>query len=752
MRLMVLLLLALTLIPGSGPDPAVAGWPHWRGPGQNGASAETGLVSDWSLSGSGLLWRAEFVGRSTPILMNGRVYVIGRVGEGITEQERIACFDAGTGVLLWEDRLNVFHTTIPFNRVGWASLAGDPETGNVFAHGVQGIFNCYSGDGELLWSRSLTEEFGRISGYGGRTHTPFVDGGLVVISFLNSSWGDQAVPRHRYFAFDKKSGEVVWVATPGVRPLDTTYSTPVAADIGGQRLMIAGNADGAVYALRAATGEKVWGFRLSKRGINVSVVAGGGRVYVSHSEENVDNTEMGRVVCIDATGTGDVTGTAEIWRRDACLAGYASPALAEDRLYVVDNSANLLCLDAGDGTLLWERNIGTVGRGSPVAVDGRIYVATVNGRFQILQPGEGECLLLDEELLTAEEGRPLEIYGSPAVAWGCVYFTTEDGLFCLGDSYRGPSASGRSVSSAASTGVPVSDNPAASIQLQPAEVLLVPGESARLGVRLFDAAGRPLAEESLPPLEVDWGLEGLAGEIESEEAEGAAPVLFTAAREVAGTGRVTAEVRSGGEESELLAAHARVRVAAERGWSEDFESLSAAEGENDAPSHWIGAARKFFVRELDGNKVLAKPLARRGLQRSNVYLGPPQMSGYTIQADMMAARGKRNRPDMGLVANRYTLDMMGNHQRLQIRSWASDLRMAKTIDFEWEPEVWYTVRMTVDVEADRAVVRGKVWRRGEGEPGDWTIEAEDPLPNRSGSPGLYGYSAAEIYYDNVRVW
>ena len=746
---MVLLLLAIVLIPI--PDPAGAdGWPHWRGPGHNGASGETGLVSAWSRSGSGLLWSADFSGRSTPILMNGRVYVIGRVGEGITEQERIACFDAGTGALLWEDRLNVFHTTIPFNRVGWANLAGDPETGNVYAHGVQGIFNCYSGDGELLWSRSLTEEFGRISGYGGRTHTPFVDGDLVVISFLNSSWGDQAVPRHRYFAFDKNGGEVVWVSTPGGRPLDTTYSTPVAAEVGGQRLLIAGNADGAVYALRAATGEKVWGFRLSKRGINVSVVAGGGRVYVSHSEENVDNTVMGRVVCIDATGTGDVTGTGEIWRRDASLAGYASPALDDGRLYVVDNSANLLCLDAGDGTLLWERNIGTVGRGSPVVADGKIYVATVNGRFEILQPGEGECLLLDEELLAAEGGRPLEIYGSPAVAWGCVYFATENGLFCLGDSYRGPSTSAPSGSSAAPPGAPVpANNPPASIQLVPAEVLLAPGESARFAARLSDAAGRLLSDAGAGPQSVDWSLEELAGEVEAEDA---ATALFTAVPEVSQTGLVSASLRFGPEESAALAALSRVRVAAERGWSEDFESLSATEGENAAPAHWIGSARKFFVRELDGNKVLAKPLAKRGLQRSNVYIGPPGMSGYTIQADMMAARGKRNRPDMGLIANRYTLDMMGNHQRLQIRSWASDLRMAKTIDFEWEPEVWYTVRMTVDVEADRAVVKGKVWRRGEDEPQDWTIEAEDPLPNRNGSPGIYGYSAAEIFYDNVRVW
>ena len=145
--------------------PAVAGdWPTWRGPNQDGTSAETGLISTWSVEGENLLWEAEFIGRSTPIILNGRVYVMGRVGKDITEQERVACFDAETGELIWNYQFNVFHTTITFNRVGWTNLAGDPETGNIYAHGVQGLFFCFDKDGNILWSRSLTEEYGRISG------------------------------------------------------------------------------------------------------------------------------------------------------------------------------------------------------------------------------------------------------------------------------------------------------------------------------------------------------------------------------------------------------------------------------------------------------------------------------------------------------------------------------------------------------------------------------------------------------------
>ena len=157
------------------------------------------------------------------------------------------------------------------------------------------------------------------------------------------------------------------------------------------------------------------------------------------------------------------------------------------------------------------------------------------------------------------------------------------------------------------------------------------------------------------------------------------------------------------------------------------------------------------MRERDGKKVLVKTPVQRGLNRSNVYLGPSTMKDYQIQIDLMGTKNKRRLPDLGLIANRYTLDMQGRHQRLQIRSWASDLRMAKTIDFPWETDVWYTMKMMVEIADDKAIIRGKVWRTGESEPAEWTITAEDPLPNREGSPGIYGYSATEIYYDNLKV-
>ncbi|MCH8980588.1 hypothetical protein IH922_01070, partial [candidate division KSB1 bacterium] len=50
-----------------------------------------------------------------------------------------------------------------------------------------------------------------------------------------------------------------------------------------------------------------------------------------------------------------------------------------------------------------------------------------------------------------------------------------------------------------------------------------------------------------------------------------------------------------------------------------------------------------------------------------------------------------------------------------------------------------------------AMIKGKVWPRDEKEPNDWTITAEDPNPNRHGSPGLYGDAQTTIFFDNVKI-
>src|SRR4051812_9230720 len=81
-------------------EAAVDGWLSWRGPNQNGTSMEKGLPD--KVDPQKPLWMADFPGQSTAVVANGRVFVMGYLGQGPDLQEGVACFDAESGKKLWQ--------------------------------------------------------------------------------------------------------------------------------------------------------------------------------------------------------------------------------------------------------------------------------------------------------------------------------------------------------------------------------------------------------------------------------------------------------------------------------------------------------------------------------------------------------------------------------------------------------------------------------------------------------------------------
>src|SRR5687768_14634780 len=266
-----------------------ADWTDYRGPKRDGTSPEKGLPERWDPKGQGLLWRAPYGGRSTPVVHQGRVYMLNPAGEKESLQERVLCLDAVTGKVLWEYRYNVYLSDVPPHRIAWSAPAVDPETGNVYVFGVGGTVLALSRDGKKVWERSLAEQAGLVTTHGGRTPSPIVEGDLVVISGISSAWGEYARASHRFMAFDKRTGEMIWSTSAPGRPYDTTYAAPVVADIAGTKMFITGAGDGSAVALKLHTGELVWHFNMSKRGVNVGPVVYNNTVFVSHSEENYEN-------------------------------------------------------------------------------------------------------------------------------------------------------------------------------------------------------------------------------------------------------------------------------------------------------------------------------------------------------------------------------------------------------------------------------------------------------------------------------
>jgi outer membrane protein assembly factor BamB len=701
-------------------------WAEWRGPERDGISLERNLPTNWSPAGQNLAWKAPFGGRSAPIVLGDRVYLQNTAGKGELEQERLMSFDANSGKLLWEHRFNVYLSDVPPHRVGWASPVGDPATGNVYAFGVGGNLMGLNRDGKVLWERSLGEDFGLLTTHGGRTVSPIIDGDLVIVSGVTFQWGQHARGAHRFMAFDKKTGQTVWLSAPGGRPYDTTYAPPIIANVNGTRLLIQGASDGVVYAIKPQTGEPVWKYEISKRGLNTGVVVHGTDAILTHSEENLDSNEMGMIVAVYAGSKGEIKKEQIKWRTYGWQGGFSSPVLDGDRLYQLDNGANLAAFDVNTGKELWLKNLGTVQKGSPVLADGKLYVGTENGKFYILKPGATGCEILDEDQL-GTEALPEPIIGSPAISNGRVYVVSDSNLYAIGRKATATAHQPGPVE-----GLPNPNRPATHVQVVPTELILKPGEKVNFRVRLFDEQGKFIREEPA----ATWSLDQLKGTIAGGQ-------FVVASDAIAQAGLVKATVGS-------ITGSAGVRVFPPLPWVENFDQLAV----NTIPPTWVNSTPKYAVREVAGNKVLVKTTEGSSLaSRARAYFGPSDLSNYTVEGDVFATQKRRQQGDAGVIAQRYVLTLYGNSQMLHLEPWQPETKRTVTIPFAWKPDTWYRMKLEVENLADgKTRARGKVWLASETEPAAWMIERIDPIPNRQGAPGIFGNALAEIYFDNLKVY
>ncbi len=750
-----------------------ANWSDWRGPAQNGWSPEHDLPNKFVLKKDdpdyNLLWSAPYGGLTAPIIQNGRVYTIGHTGEGQGVQEIVACFDEKDGHVIGEQKFNVFLTDVVRVRVGWTTLAGDPETGNVYAHATSGMLYCFDKDlKKILWSHSLTEEYGRVSGYGGRLTSPIVDGDLVIISMLNGSWGEMAIGGNRFVAFNKRTGEVVWWGGTGIRVSDTYSSTPVIAVINGERLIVSGGFAG-VYAFRVRDGVKVWGYEICNEAVNLTPVVVGNLVYIGHGEEN-DNGTQGGVYCFDASEVKDGKPKL-VWRVDGIKAKFGSPVVYDGRVYIPNDVGVLFCLDAKTGEQKWSYEYGTDTKGSPVWADGNIYIADVASNFLILKPGDTGCEEVSKLHFRPKNDVLVNIFGTPVALHGRIYFMTADNIYCFGKKELVTTGAEPLPPEPKETPAAADAKPA-TIQIVPADVLLTPGESVDLKAYGFDDHGQPLGA-----VKVDWALGPMhppvypPGITPPPALPGKPPDLKGKLSEASGdetkltVAGPTPPLQFGTVEATFgdLKTHCRVRVAPKLPFNADFSKVPLGR----TPAAWVNTQGKFSV--IEGPKGVADhPIfSKRNnnpnilVARANAYIGAPTLSDYTVEVDEYGTKVKTDMPDMGCGNSHYELVLFGNDQKLHILSWDAQSRIDTNAPFAWKPDTWYHLKFKVSPKDGKALVQAKVWPRDDKEPEKWTLEVTDAYPNTEGTPFLYGFSVGDvgpqepgtsIYYDNLKIY
>ena len=202
-------------------------------------------------------------------------------------------------------------------------------------------------------------------------------------------------------------------------PRSTGHSTPLLAKVNGKLQLLTATHRGP-HGLDPATGETLWSYQsTSQIGDTVTPICRDGLLYIDSGRGS-----MG--VCIDATGSGDVSKTALKWKVPSVGGGFSSPVLVGDYLYRLHGNDVLSCWKWTTGEKIFTERLEGVNSGiSPFATpDGRIYLAGPN-RSYVLRAGPTFEILARNDL-----GDPS--LASPAVAAGRIYLKGGRFLYCVG--------------------------------------------------------------------------------------------------------------------------------------------------------------------------------------------------------------------------------------------------------------------------------------------------------------------------------
>jgi outer membrane protein assembly factor BamB len=409
-QLAALLLFALAPLAPAGehtPEAAPGGrWPGFRGVG-TGHTRATCLPLSWSEEHN-QAWEVALAGygQSSPVVWDGVVFVSSAVGER-KQICRLAALRLSDGVELWARELPASVEIEATGTVSRGAPTPAVDADRVYAFFESGDLFAFDHRGELLWQRSLAQEFGPFQGNHGVASSPCAaDGALLLLA-------DHAGPSW-LLCVDGRSGEDRWKRDREPR---VSWTSPVLAGWGEERELLV-SSNGLLEGIDLQSGARRWALQGIEGNTVASPTALGGRVLLASSKaEEVRLLERG----------APEREPRVLWRpeRKHELA-FASPTVVGERVLLFGKSGVVVCLELESGRRLWEERLGEAPWASPIVAGDRVYVFGKDGHSVVLRAGARAPELLAESRL--ETGSP--VHGAAAVD-RCLLLREGQRLRCL---------------------------------------------------------------------------------------------------------------------------------------------------------------------------------------------------------------------------------------------------------------------------------------------------------------------------------
>jgi len=390
-------------------QPQASDWPQFLGPTRNGIYPGTNLAPAWPKDGPPVVWqKAVGQGYSGPVVARGKLILFHRRGG----EEIVEALDARDGRPLWAFPYPTSH--VDQYPSGDTGPRGTPavEDGRVFTFGAEGRLHCLDlSTGAKLWAVDGKRQFGARPGFFGLACSPLVDGDAVFVN-VGGPGGAGVV------AFDKVTGRVLWQSNDE----EASYSSPVAATLGGRRLAVfltRGNLRG----YETKSGRQAFEFPFMPP-IQASVTAStplvaGDAIFITASYD------LGAAV-LRVTPRG----LEKLWADDDTLSSqYASVVGRGGFIYGVHGrldvgQSSLRCVELATGRVRWSRD--GLAYGTPILAGDSLLYLMVNG--ELLRAAASPDAFKE---LGRAQVLPLSARAHPALADGLFYARSKDKLFCV---------------------------------------------------------------------------------------------------------------------------------------------------------------------------------------------------------------------------------------------------------------------------------------------------------------------------------
>lgn len=385
--------LIITCLHGLAAVAEDSSWPGFRGLGDSHTSS-VNLPLTWS-NDKNIAWKKDLpgYGQSSPVVWNGLTFVTATLGDE-KETLLVICLKVETGDVVWQKEFLTSTREKVTDYISRSAPTPLVDSQRVYAFFESGDVIALTHAGEMVWTRSLTKEYGPFKGNHGVGSSPAqTDDAIVLLA-------DHAGPSY-LIALDKLTGKNAWKKD---RKSRTSWSTPiVTSGPDGPEILISSN--GAAECFAARTGELIWEVTDLKGNTVASPTITPEAVLIGSSQPS-DN------LLIRRGGKGNVTATHVVWRADAVSSSFGSPLVHEGRAYFVSKANVLGAVNMANGEKLWTERLPDSTWVSPLASGDRIYFFCKDGTTIVIRSTAAFEKLAENKLTT--EGR---IYGV-AVAQG----------------------------------------------------------------------------------------------------------------------------------------------------------------------------------------------------------------------------------------------------------------------------------------------------------------------------------------------